>query len=386
MQERVAMVRQRSYEPDSLRRAIKRAIILTGFDLESVAGQSVLLKPNMLGAYPPSMGVTTHPQFVAAAGTVFKEAGAEVSVGDSPNGVNVPKRVWELTGIEAACREAGLTVAGFEAAGGREIDGRRISNAALDADLIVNLPKFKTHGLTILTLAVKNMFGCVNGMQKSGVHRAFPDNRSFSREMVKIAEVVRPALSIIDGITAMEGDGPSAGILRDLGLIVVGQDMHRVDEACCNAIGFDPGELETLDEARAFGYWEPGGIELVGDEVKRIDFLLPTTYTTNRRDWWISGVAIRLIFGNLGAQPKIDRSRCKRCGMCVDACPVDAIEGRGEDLAPRIKKDLCIQCFCCHEICPHRAIDLRPSASLRIWRWLTNRRSARAVRENGEAR
>ncbi len=371
------MVRQRSYEPDLLRRSIRRAIILTGFDLESVAGRRVLIKPNMLSAYPPSMGVTTHPAFVAAAGTIFKEAGAEVSVGDSPNGVNVPGRVWELTGIERACRDAGLAVTGFEAAGGREVDGRMISCAAFDADLIVNLPKFKTHGLTIMTLAVKNMFGCVNGMQKSGVHRDFPDNRSFSREIVKIAEALRPALTIIDGIVAMEGDGPAAGHLTELGLIVAGQDMHKVDEACCEIIGLDPGDLETLDEARALGFWEPGGIERVGDDVKRVDFALPSTYTKGRREWWIAGFATRMIFGNLGAQPRIDPKRCRRCGMCVDACPVDAIENRGEDLSPRIKRELCIQCFCCHEICPHRAIDLKASASLRLWRWLANRRAAR---------
>ena len=108
-----------------------------------------------------------------------------------------------------------------------------------------------------------------------------------------------------------------------------------------------------------------------------MSFALPSTYTKGRREWWISRLFVRLIFQNLKSQPKIDDAICKRCGLCVDACPVGAIEGRGTEMSPRIEEEMCIQCFCCHEVCPHRAIDLKESKSLRIWRWLTDRRVAR---------
>ncbi|MFH1829872.1 MAG: DUF362 domain-containing protein [Pseudomonadota bacterium] len=378
MPHRVALIKQTSYEQKSLEASIRRAVELTGFDLSSARGKCVLLKPNLLGAYPPSMGVTTHPHFVAAVGCIFKQAGAHVSVGDSPNGVHSIQKTWEVTGMREVCRIHGFAEAPFEASGSVERAGLRIAKALAQADMIINLPKFKTHGLTVLTLAVKNLFGCINGMQKSSIHRAHPDAYDFSEQVVRIADCVCPHFNIIDGIVAMEGDGPSGGNLIELGVIAAGQNMHFVDAICCKLIGLSPKHLDTLAAALQLKLLnDVEDILVVGDSMDELRppcFKLPSTYTHGMRDWWISKLVMRIIWHNMSAQPVIDENLCKRCNLCVNACPVLAIDEGEQDFAPKINSEQCIQCFCCHEVCPHRAIQLRRSPLLKIWQWFADRR------------
>ncbi len=372
----VSFVRQRSYEPESLRAAILRAIECCGFELATVKGRRVLLKPNLLGAYPREQGVTTHPAFVVAVGRIFQEAGAsEVCVGDSPNGVHDLERTWEVTGMRAACREAGLTELRFEKSGSEERRGVLLARDVVDADLLVSLPKFKTHGLTVLTLAVKNLFGCVNGIQKTGVHRSFPDVPQFSDAIVKIAEAVRPDLTLIDGIVAMEGNGPSGGELIDLNVIAAGKQIHALDAACCDLVGLPRLHLDTLAAAKRLGVWDPEDpIEVNGDsfsELKPSAFAFPGTYLRGVRGWWITRMALRLIWSRLTAKPAISKDRCHRCGLCVGACPVGAISRSTESEVPRISLRTCIECLCCHEVCPYKAIDLKRSLALKLARRLS---------------
>jgi ferredoxin len=119
---------------------------------------------------------------------------------------------------------------------------------------------------------------------------------------------------------------------------------------------------------------------MMGDELSTVPFALPSTFTKGSREWAISRMAMKLIFGSARAQPRVRNAACKRCGLCVDACPVDAIERRGEELSPRIKDELCIQCFCCHEVCPHKAISTRSSLGMKIWRMIDRRRIAKSVK------
>ncbi|HPM41146.1 MAG TPA: DUF362 domain-containing protein, partial [bacterium] len=153
---KVAIVAQPDYESPGLRSSLTRAIELSGFDLSAVSGARVLIKPNMLGAYPPSMGVTSEPALVTAVCKIFGEAGADVLVGDSPNWMHDIRRVWEVTGLGEAVRRGGARELILEPGGCVERNGVLISKSVAEADFVINLPRFKTHGLTVLSLAVKN--------------------------------------------------------------------------------------------------------------------------------------------------------------------------------------------------------------------------------------
>lgn len=382
MPSRVALVAQKDYSSPSLDRALLRAIGLAGFDPSCVRGKRVLLKPNMLGAYPPAMGITTHPAFVAAAARLFRDAGATVLVGDSPNGIFPIDRVWEISGIREACRASGAQEIHFESSGNVVRDGVRLARAVAEADVIVNLPKFKTHGLTILTVAVKNLFGCINGMQKARVHRDCPRRAAFAEAVVKVATAASSALTVIDAIVAMEGNGPSSGDLVSLNLVAAGTDIHAVDAACCLLVRLAPGELDTLAAARRLGMWDGSMPEIVGDPwdgLRPARFALPATYVRGMRDWWISRLVLDRIWSGVSAEPEIDPARCDRCLACVEGCPVAAIARPTSDAAPIIQKKRCIQCFCCHELCPHRAIDLKRSVGVRIAGWIGGLRARRAT-------
>ncbi len=373
MSHRVASIAQSNYEASSLAASIRRAVKLTDFDLAAVRNKRVLLKPNLLGAFPPALGVTTDPRFVAACVRLFQEAGAaEVALGDSPNGVHPLDLVWEVTEMDRVCRETGARAIRFESSGSTTRNEIAIARAVVETDFVINLPKFKTHSLTVMTLAVKNCFGCINGMQKAGLHRQHPKRDAFARMLVRVAEAVRPALTIVDGIIAMEGNGPSAGALVDLQRIVVGTNVHAVDAACCRLIGVDPMRIDTLAAAHTLGIWsEDDPIVIVGETTGAQPFRLPATVGSGARDWWLSRLVMKLIWLNFSAHPRIAPSRCRRCGLCVKACPVGAIAWPDEKEAPQIDKDKCVDCFCCHEVCPHRAIDIRRSLGIKLFDRLT---------------
>lgn len=372
MTKRVAIVYESRYNSGSLGSSISRAIDLSGFDLKSVNGKKVLLKPNMLGPYPPDMLVTTHPEFVYAVCMIFKQAGAIVKIGDSPSGVHVLEHAWKTTGFADVCKRAGVEAERFEACGLVKKNGMNLSKAVFDTDFVINLPKFKTHSLTILTLGIKNLFGCVNGMQKSACHRIYDTPASFSKMLVNIAMAVKPALTIIDGITAMDGNGPLAGNPHDLCAILAGTDIYCLDAVCSKLVGLNPKELDTLREAARVGLWDPlEEIELTGDDfdvIKPQHFSLPATYTKGMRNWWLSIFITRLIWSNISTEPVICNSRCAKCGLCEKSCPVDAIEWQIKDNPPVINNKKCTQCFCCHEICQHKAIDLKQSFVVKLWR------------------
>lgn len=380
---RVAIISQPNYEPHSLKRAIHSAIVSAGFDLNSVRDRRVLLKPNMLGAYPPEMGITTNPAFVKAVAEIFIEARAHLSIGDSPDGVHPLENVWEVTGIREVCRMVGAKEARFEAAGSVKRDGVWVSGALLDADFVINLPKFKTHGLTILTLAAKNLFGCVNGMQKTAHHRKSRGPQEFAEAVVRVANAVRAALTIIDGIVAMDGNGPSAGNLIDLKLVIAGTDVYAVDAACSKLVGLEPIHLDTLAAAKRMGLWDDRApLEIVGrglEESKPGRFNLPVTYTRGMRDWWLTRLVLRRIWSGQSVQPLIDPVTCQKCRLCVEACPVAAIVQPDKEVAPKIAVTRCTQCFCCHEVCPHRAINLKISPQIRLARWLADMRTKKLM-------
>ena len=391
MEYRVGLFRCSSYDVDCILGVFRKTAPLIGFDTTSLCGKTVLLKPNMLGAYPPEMGITTPPAFLEAAIILFKEFGCTVWVGDSPNGIFPIDCVWERTGIREVCRRQGAIEKIFEREGSVISDGILIAKTVFEADLIVNLPKFKTHGLTVLTAATKNLYGCVPGLQKTRYHQENAMRMEFAKLVVRISQLVKPALNLVDAIIAMEGTGPSAGKLIKMNTIIAGTNHHAVDAVCADLIRLDPLNVDTLCAAESLGVWNSfEKITILGEKIETCrpkSFELPATFTKGMRDWWIAKFVIDRIWGSISIKPQINKKKCKRCGLCIKACPVEAISSSAqlEDVRlgcdnipenyqkinpPHVINEKCVMCYCCHEICPHKAIELNESWGVRIGRFL----------------
>jgi uncharacterized protein (DUF362 family)/Pyruvate/2-oxoacid:ferredoxin oxidoreductase delta subunit len=389
---KVAIVRCADYEPGRVLEAARRAFdLLGGLGRVIQPGQKVLVKPNLLSAAEPDRAVTTHPSVVRAMVTLAREAGATVWVGDSPGGIewNVTARVLDVTGVGAAAREAGAEVKDFDAATARLVECPQgavlkhfaLAGPVLDADLVVSVPKLKTHGQALYTGAVKNLLGCVPGGGKIRMHRLAPQSRQLAAALLDIYAVVRPRLALIDAIVAMEGAGPNHGDPRPLGLLLASEDAVAADAVACHVIGYPPRSIHILSQAteRGLGEGRLSHIEVVGEPLESVvcpDFARSSNLLTEL----IPGPLARLISRAIAVDPVIDSAQCRRCGVCQRSCPAGAIGG--EDMFV-IDPALCTRCFCCHELCPHDAVVLQRSVLVRVYERFVRRRRGAASQEAG---
>ncbi len=374
MSARVAIVRCSTYDAREVDRAVRRAVeYLGGISTVVAPGQRVLLKPNLLSAKPPDRAITTHPSVLRSLVAVVREAGGEPFVGDSPGGaLRGVERVWRNTGMLALSEETCVPLVNFEAAGSVEIAGElgtyMIARPVLDADVIINVPKMKTHVLTLYTGCIKNVFGVVPGFRKARLHSAVPRPVPFSRRIVDLYALVRPALHVMDAVVAMEGDGPSGGRPRPVGAIIAGTDGVAVDTVAAEMMGYPHGRVPMIRQAaeRGLGTCDPREIEVVGEEPGSFDltgFALPRTRVFN----FIPSFAVRALRPWIWAYPEMSEEwGClgDRCALCVRSCPVSAIEM--VDGRPVVNRRACIECLCCHEVCPEHAVRVRLS-------WLARR-------------
>jgi len=333
-------------------------------------GDKVLLKPNLISARRPEEAVCTHPEVVRAVIRHVKRAGGRVLIGDSPGTFFTNEDincVYEASGIKAVAYEEGAELIKFE----RPVmtGGYAIAEAALDASVIISLPKLKTHVLTSMTGAVKNMFGAVTGYHKVECHRKRPKSTDFAKVIVDVFELVRPHLSIMDGIVGMEGDGPTGGIPREVGLILASADAVSLDTVVSQIIGLPLGKNFPVNEARRRGAGEadPARIEVLGEKIESAmvkDFMLPLTAQISAI---LPDFLTDMLMRVTGFSPYIDESKCKKCGVCVKSCPVNVITINAE--TSRIDSKGCIRCFCCHEVYPYNAVSLNRNLIAKlIWR------------------
>lgn len=383
---KVAIVRCKDYEPGRVHDAVFRALDLIGGLGRAVRpGQTVLLKPNLLRAAPPERGVTTHPAVIRAAVAAVRQAGAIPWVGDSPGGVqwNVTGRVLAETGVGPAALDAGAEVKDFDSGGAEAVECpdavilKRFGLARVvrQADVVVSLAKLKTHCEALYTGAVKNLLGCLPGGGKIRVHQLAPKARELAAALLDIYAVVRPRLGLIDGILAMEGEGPSHGKARHLGLLIASEDCVAADAVACHVIGYPPRAMHILQQAeqRGLGVGDLRKIEVLGvplAEAAVPDFVRPSNFAIEV----IPNFLMRLIGRGISVRPDIVQELCRKCGLCQRSCPAAAID-RHEGLV--IDHEKCVRCFCCHELCPHGAIALRRSWFIRLYDYMRHKRKKR---------
>lgn len=364
---KVSMIRCEGYEQGKVCEAVRKAVDLTGGIAAYVKpGMSVLLKPNLLSARPPEDAVDTHPEVVRAVARLVKEAGATPVIGDSPGGYykNIDN-VFEKSGMKKMASEEGIELVRFTSS--RFVDGLPIARRIFDSGCVISIPKFKTHILTVITAAIKNMYGSVTGLHKTACHSKAPKEKDFARVVAKIYSLATPHLTVLDGIVAMEGDGPSSGTPRKMNFVAASSDGVAVDSCLAKIIGLNPLDVDVIRFAHEMGLGEADleKIEICGDDPHGFiveDFKLPkTTFLKYIPRPIAEGVASMIRF-----KPHIDTSICMRCNLCKITCPVNCIEIEKDYC--KIDYHKCVRCLCCHEVCPYKAVSIKSNVLTKlIW-------------------
>lgn len=324
-------------------------------------GKKVLLKPNMLGAWKPEAGVTTHPSLVSAMRIALQERGAaSVQVGDNPGvaGYGAIERCGRRTGFAEAAG-GGFTNMAREwervLLSSRFCDFTIFSRAVLEADILISLPKFKTHMGTVFTGAIKNSFGFIVGAEKARLHTVAPRPADFGELLLDIYLVRPPDLVVIDAGTVMEGNGPSSGTLREVGKLLAGVDGVALDALAAHMMGIEPLRVPALRaaDARGLGPLDLAEMDIRGEFEVIPRFKLPLSLARSRLGGVLQYPGFRFI-----SRPRLraDAELCNGCGTCAEHCPVDAI--RMEKL-PVFDRSACIGCYCCMELCPEHALKPR---------------------------
>lgn len=322
-------------------------------------GDRVLLKPNLLSARSPEEGVTTHPAVIRAMAELIAENGGIPYIGDSPS-VESFKKVVEKTGMLEISKKMGIPLISFEESvnvdfKNGEFKKLEISKPVLDFDKIINIAKLKTHTQFILTLGVKNMFGIVPGKRKAECHIRFGNDLiSFSKFLIDLYRFRKPVITIVDGISGMDGNGPANGRKRWFGVLIGSENALAIDTFLSYHLGIGNGySIVEAGERMGIKGSKIEEIEILnGESLTLPDFQLPDSAPPSKRfSFLMSRLKSSL------PRPFINRELCKLCKLCLEVCQTDSIKEDSKGL--KIDYKNCISCFCCQEVCPYNAIEIK---------------------------
>ncbi len=351
------MIHPATYE--KLGEAVGRAFDL--FPLEFRA-KRVLIKPNVLRASEAGEGIVTHPAVLRAVVEKVESMGpASIVVGDNPGvmGYGANEECFKRTGLMEAAKGYYQNIGNDS----QEVDFNPdfipivgLSRIVLEADIIISLPKFKTHGLTVITGAIKNSYGFLPGAQKARLHRAAASPERFHEMLVDVFRLRVPDLFLVDAVVGMEGNGPVSPDLRNIGRILASDNGVALDAVIATMMGCEPGRLRFLQKAKeaGLGDYDLHTIEVIGELKPLPDFKLPPL--SGERDFNNKNIQ-EVLCSRAILRPQADPELCTGCGACTEQCPVSALSM--DNGLPRVDADLCITCFCCQEICPQKAITLK---------------------------
>ncbi len=343
----------------NVREAVDRAFEL--FPVE-ITGRKVLIKPNVLRVSKAEEAIVTHPEVLRAVlEKVETLRPASIVVGDNPGmfsyGAN--EESFISTGLMEAClgRYENIGLDSLKVAFDPDfMPAVSVSRAVIEAEVLISLPKFKTHGLTVMSGALKNSYGILPGAQKAMLHKAAGSPVRFHELLVEVYRLRVPDLFIMDAVVGMEGNGPASPELRDIGLILASDNGVAMDSVVATLMGCDPGRLRFLQKARELGLgdFDLAAIELIGTLKAIPDFKLPPLGgEANINNPHVQ----QLIESRTILRPLANPGLCTGCGACVDQCPVSALEIL--EAIPVVDPEVCISCFCCQELCPEKAMALQ---------------------------
>lgn len=362
---KVVVLRCEEYDVDLLYPKLLWALEQLG-GIESIIPKSktILLKPNLVVGSAPEKAVTTHPVVFEAIGKILFEKGYTIMYGDSP-GLGNPYNVAKKAGLVDVAEKYNMIHGDFT-------NGRKVSipdskvckqfdivNAHFEADAIINLPKMKTHALQRITGAIKNPFGMVLGYNKATMHSRFTNAFIFSEMLIDLNNYLKVDLHIMDGIVGMERNGPRNGDPVQMNTILVSTDPVAMDSVFCKLVNLNPEIIPTITFGEKYGLGNFHNVEIIGDDFESLinpNFDIPKSKlkVEDKNKFSILKHAVR--------RPYIEEDLCKKCGVCVEVCPVEGKavdwDNMNKQKPPIYDYTKCIRCYCCQEMCPHEAIDV----------------------------
>jgi uncharacterized protein (DUF362 family)/Pyruvate/2-oxoacid:ferredoxin oxidoreductase delta subunit len=365
--------------PDYSVKSVEQALIRTFDNLGGIErfvkpGMKVVLKPNLVLKKCPEEAATTHPVLVQVLSGMIQQiagrkAGGKVIIADSPGGAYSERRlkaIYAVCGMDKAARASGAELnldtseVEIDNTDGRYLKKVTVIKPFVDADLVINLPKMKSHGQMVYTGAVKNMFGAIPGVLKAEYHFRMPEYREFANAIIDIFLSVRPALNIMDAVIGMDGHGPTAGSPRPIGMILAGENAFELDHAALNMLDFNADYVPVLKEAVIRGLCPANfkDIELRGSGAgeKIRDFRFPQTDALRAVEFYANS-PLRFVAGCLKPKPVFNHRLCTGCSECRKSCPAGVIEIK--EGKPEVNLAGCIRCFCCQELCPAGAVAIK---------------------------
>ena len=379
----VSIVKCNDYEAEKVYQAVSRSIELLGGMKKFIRpGMKVVLKCNLLMRKKPEEAATTHPEVAAAVARLVKEAGATPIIADSPGGLftqHALKTVYHACGMEEIARRDDIALndnvgeVRVSHPEGKIIRSLTVMKLLQETDAVIDIAKLKTHGMTMYTGAVKNLFGVIPGTTKAEYHLRMKRLEDFSNMLVDICTYVRPVLSVMDAVVGMEGHGPSAGDPRQIGAILASESPFALDVTACSMIGIDPEKVCTVRRAEERGLCGSRlrDLTLLGDPMEELivrDFRIPEHKHVGFVEQYVSGDSRigRFINDHFGPRPVFLPEGCVGCGDCARNCPPKAITM--VERKPEVDLKKCIRCYCCQELCPQKTIEIKRSWVFRTFK------------------
>lgn len=373
----VALVPCGSYEPEKVYQALREGLELIGGIGKYIRkDEKVLLKLNLVREADADRAVTTHPAVAEMLARILSEEDySDVSAGDS-GGFGSSIKSMERLGMREELKKYGCRMAAFDEAVRTEypegIHAKEfmLARDVIEADAVVSVCKMKTHALEHITGAVKNQYGCVQGKHKAAGHTRYPSAESMARMIVDLNLLVRPRLYVMDGIVAMEGNGPTSGDPVPMKMLLFSTDPVALDSVFARLVYLDPEAVptEVAGAQMGLGTWKeeeidlltPDGAVSMGEAVQKYG---RPDFRVIRKKGKAEGIMNTVtILRFLKPGPRIDTDKCRKCGVCVESCPVEGKAltfSKGRNHPPVYNYRKCIRCFCCQEMCPHKAIYVR---------------------------
>jgi len=348
--EKVGIVECKSYNQKRIDAAIQKALKL--IDFEFGKNKKVLLKPNLVVEKSQNPEATvTNRAIIESVCKILKKNNCKIFIGESS--FTDTSDCFKAYGLDKLAKKYNAKLVIFEQdklvkvsnPHAKILNSFPISKTLRDVDLIVNLPKLKTHLLMRYTGAVKNLYGVIPGGLKQRLHNKAKGEKNFSNLLLDIYEKIHPQLNIMDGVIGMEGQGPTSGIPVKSGVILCSKNAFALDMASTKLMGLHPKKVYYLNYALKRKLYPSYDFELVGmKKLPSLNFKIPKGDLTGKMNSFFKEKPII-----------VNESRCKKCGLCASKCPKKAIK---LNPYPAFNKKKCIRCFCCMEICPNDALSL----------------------------